>query len=137
MKNIRKNNKGFTLVELIIVVAIIAVLTVVLAPQYVKYIEKSKVAADDNTAATMLQEVEVAIVDAAASGASITTGGDITIDENGTSADAALDADITAAMTAADGGWENAKLQQEGETYTITVSIDGDGNVTANGVKSW
>jgi len=138
MNKIRKANKGFTLVELIIVVAIIAVLTVVLAPQYVKYIEKSKVAADDNTAATMLQEVEVAIVDASASGDDITTGGTITISDSGTVAGGGLDSDITASMTEADGGWQNAKLQQAGETYVITVSVDAtSGAVTANGAKSW
>ena len=38
------------MVELIIVVAIIAVLSAVVAPQYIKYVEKSKVAADMDTA---------------------------------------------------------------------------------------
>ena len=36
------NNKGFSLIELIIAVAILVVLTGVLAPQMVKYIEKSR-----------------------------------------------------------------------------------------------
>lgn len=40
------NNKGFSLVELIIVVAIMAVLVGVLAPQYVRYVEKSRESAD-------------------------------------------------------------------------------------------
>ncbi len=39
-------NKGFSLVELIIVIAIMAVLVRVLAPQYIKYVEKSRVSAD-------------------------------------------------------------------------------------------
>ncbi|MBO6205612.1 MAG: prepilin-type N-terminal cleavage/methylation domain-containing protein, partial [Lachnospiraceae bacterium] len=38
-----KNNKGFSLVELIIVIAIMAILVGVMAPQLIKYIEKSKV----------------------------------------------------------------------------------------------
>ncbi|MCR5210468.1 MAG: type II secretion system GspH family protein [Lachnospiraceae bacterium] len=41
-----RKNKGFSLVELIIVIAIMAILVGVLAPQLIKYIEKSKVAAD-------------------------------------------------------------------------------------------
>lgn len=40
------NNKGFSLVELIIVIAIMAVLVGVLAPQYIKYVDKSKTSAD-------------------------------------------------------------------------------------------
>lgn len=41
-----KNNKGFSLVELIIVIAIMAVLVGVIAPQLIKYIEKSRTSAD-------------------------------------------------------------------------------------------
>lgn len=41
-----KSNKGFSLVELIIVIAIMAVLVGIMAPQLLKYIEKSNVAVD-------------------------------------------------------------------------------------------
>ena len=46
MKKEKMNDKGFSLVELIIVIAIMAVLVVVLAPQYLKYVEKSREATD-------------------------------------------------------------------------------------------
>ena len=36
----QKNNKGFSLVELIVVIAIMAVLVGVLAPQFIKYVER-------------------------------------------------------------------------------------------------
>lgn len=42
----KTNNKGFSLVELIIVIAIMAILVGVLAPQYLKYVEKSRVSSD-------------------------------------------------------------------------------------------
>ena len=63
MKKFRKNNKGFTLVELIIVVAIIAVLSAVIAPQYIKYVEKSKIATDMDVAAAVEQAVNVLCAD--------------------------------------------------------------------------
>lgn len=45
----KTNNKGFSLVELIIVIAIMAILVGVLAPQYLKYVEKSRTSADLDT----------------------------------------------------------------------------------------
>lgn len=56
-----KNNKGFSLVELIIVIAIMAILVGVMAPQLIKYIEKANASADAQLADT----VHSAVLDAA------------------------------------------------------------------------
>lgn len=45
MKRMKDNKKGFTLIELIIAIAILVILTGLLAPQFMKYIEKSRRAA--------------------------------------------------------------------------------------------
>lgn len=57
------NNKGFSLVEIIIVIAIMAVLSGVLAPQLIKYIEKSRKSADIQTAQTIATAVNAALAD--------------------------------------------------------------------------
>ena len=50
----QKNNKGFSLVELIVVIAIMAVLVGVLAPQLIKYVEKSRESTDIQNADTVV-----------------------------------------------------------------------------------
>lgn len=58
-----KNNKGFSLVELIIVIAIMAILVGVMAPQLIKYIEKSNVSADTQLAASVQTACVTAMMD--------------------------------------------------------------------------
>ncbi len=61
----KMNNKGFSLVELIIVVAIMAVLIGVLAPAYLQYVEKSKKTADCTAVGTIMDAIEVVAADPA------------------------------------------------------------------------
>ena len=59
----KKDNKGFTLVELVIVVAILAILVGLLAPQYTKYVEKSRQSADVSNLENIVKGFKVAAAD--------------------------------------------------------------------------
>ncbi len=56
-------NKGFSLIELIIVIAIMAVLIGILAPMFIKQVEKSKKSKDVWTAEHIAKAVNLAFVD--------------------------------------------------------------------------
>ena len=96
----QKNNKGFSLVELIVVIAIMAVLVGVLAPQLIKYVEKSREATDiqtcDNIATALKTYYADEEVSASATAATVTV--TLTTTELGTGADTAVkDAGLTKA----------------------------------------
>ena len=59
----RKNNKGFSLVELIVVVAIMAVLIGVLVPTLVRNVEKSKKQKDIATVEEVRNQLTIALAD--------------------------------------------------------------------------
>lgn len=61
----RKDNKGFSLVELVIAIAILAILVGILAPQYTKYVEKTRKAADASNMDEMVKVVKVYAADPA------------------------------------------------------------------------
>lgn len=59
----QKNNKGFSLVELIVVIAIMAVLVGVLAPQFIKYVERSRQSTDLQNVQELKSAIEADIAD--------------------------------------------------------------------------
>ena len=63
MKNLRKDNKGFSLVELIVVVLIMAIIAVALAPQVMKWVNNSRITADQNAAGNIKAAVQAAYAD--------------------------------------------------------------------------
>ena len=75
--NMFKKNGGFTLVELIVVIAILAILAGVAIPAYSGYIEKAK----DAAVITELDAIQTAVQAANATAGEITT---ITVSSDGT-----------------------------------------------------
>ena len=67
------NNKGFSLVELIIVIAIMVILVAVIAPQYTKFVNNSRVSTDVQTAADMVTAIDVAVADGSYNAALVST----------------------------------------------------------------
>lgn len=135
--NKKKDNKGFSLVELIIVVAIMAILVGLLAPQYLKYVEKSRKSADASNLNEMVQAVQVYAAD------SDTTlkAGDyaITIGTTGTTLNPNNDVAFTAALTQAVPDYAKTKLKSNkwdstgngGTTsLTATIHVDAAGGTT-------
>ena len=61
MKNLKK--KGFTIVELVIVIAVIAVLATVLIPSFSNIINNSQISADKSTVSNLNKQISVELVD--------------------------------------------------------------------------
>ncbi len=61
MENV--NNKGFSLVEIIVVVLIMAIIAVALAPQVMKWVENSRIASDLETRNGLEKMCQLALTD--------------------------------------------------------------------------
>lgn len=131
MKERKMNNKGFSLVELIIVIAIMAILIVVLAPQYLKYVEKSRNSTDIQNATEIVTAIQVYAADPDAKPA-ITTADDKATIEVAAGGTTSANAQINAALASA--GISSTDTRCSSRTnwtaYKITVNVAGDGNVS-------
>lgn len=128
--NKKKNdNKGFSLVELIIVVAIMAILVGLLAPQYLKYVEKSRKSADASNLDEMVRAIQIYAADAEETLPADTY--TITINATRTSVTATKNGSQTVAERALNENapdWANTKLKSNkwgvGTTNAISVSAE-------------
>lgn len=73
-------NKGFSLVELIIVVAIMAVLIGVLAPQYLRYVEKTRLQRDNTSISDFANVLKIASTEEKVNSSIATTPAEYTFD---------------------------------------------------------
>ena len=115
----KSNNKGFSLVELIIVIAIMVILVAVLAPQFTKYVERSRLSTDVQTASEVATTAQVAFADgkitAGTKYAATTTNFDT------------LSTDATAVST----------YFGKGTTFDVTVDANGAVTVVAGTIQAY
>ena len=112
-------NKGFSLVELIIVIAIMAVLIGVLAPQYLKYVERSRESSD----LTNYQEIMSALQVYASDVQATTPLGSGTVVCTKAAASSATGAGVQAALTSSSITITNVKMKSSKYgTATITIT---------------
>ena len=126
-------NKGFSLVELIIVIAIMAILVGVIAPQLMKYVEKSRVSADTQVADTVRTAIMTAMLDPSVTASTLPAIADdqdsanIKKDASDENAFGTLVEEILGDTTA------NAAKKLKSKAYTgqqILYSIDANNNVS-------
>ena len=129
-------NKGFSLVELIIVIAIMAVLVGVLAPQFIKYVERSRKSTDVQNVASIVTALQTYAADPmVASGSELKTGAVITLKPGDGVAVSASNASNNADLALKNAGIDKIGLKSKewtataGEDVTITVTIS-NGTVT-------
>ncbi len=122
----KRNNKGFSLVELIVVMAIMAILAVTLAPRVMQYVEKSRKTADREIINTIYTAVQYGLLDSDISNDAYTAN---TIDEDSDAATVDTTVDLAGLInvTAGSGG---LKLTD------VTNNVTSNDIYTVNG-KTW
>lgn len=146
MKKTQKKlgNKGFSLVELIVVIAIMAVLVGVLAPTLIKNIEKSRESKDAQNIEQIKSSIEVALQDETAYDQAVPTASGSASSSNIlvtlTSASASVNSTYASFKTEFDGimSVANTKLtskKYKSATVTFTVNEKGQVNVDESGVN--
>ena len=123
------NNKGFSLIELIVVIAIMDILVGVLAPQFIQYIESSKQSTDIQNASAIRSAIEAGVADGTITAdvkVEVTSTG-IKVDDNGKAAVEAVGiAQITPCKSA---GWTVKEIAKYNyNTFKWTVPEDGSPN---------
>ena len=131
----RLGNKGFSLVELIVVIAIMAVLVGVLAPTLIKNVEKSRKSKDDQNLDTVNGAIKTVLAEEGyydlliSNEVYISGTGAITIKDDSTTVPTGLTNSLSAELTEVIGGSTAKMTSNNYKEKKITFTIDGTGKV--------
>ena len=137
----KMNNKGFSLIELIIVIAIMAILVAIIAPNLTKYLGKSKKKTDAKNADEIAQQLQTAITDyetdngelcADGSNVKLKWSGNTAADDSGSTTAPTgfltiVNDNITNDTKSKEtGGSATAIISKDSGKYTITVTVGNE-----------
>ncbi|MDR0905906.1 MAG: prepilin-type N-terminal cleavage/methylation domain-containing protein [Oscillospiraceae bacterium] len=120
-------NKGFSLVELIIVIAIMAVLIAVLAPQFIKYVERSRIQKDESAASEVLRAAQIALSEEDVYDALVAEGGTVslTVADEGSPTCTVTELQ-TSVRDVVPGPIDFTSKKHNGQTYTVQIVTTTD-----------
>ena len=115
----KKNRKGFTLAELLIVVAIIAVLVAIAIPVFTTQLEKSREATDMSTVRAAVAEVTTQYL---ADGAQASYSAHVTAQQKASGWDNSNNGTL---YTRVDGSERSVSVPAKLDSYTVTINKSG------------
>lgn len=124
LKKYKKNEKGFTLIEMIVVIAIIGVLAAILVPTMNGYISDAQESKREANARTLYTASQAAVTSVMADGTAVVAG---TVNESTTiNAEGTFDQKVKAKVVDLMGADSLDKL----EAYTIRITDNGSVSVS-------
>ncbi len=121
----KKNNKGFSLVELIVVVLIMAIIAVALAPQVMKWVENSRKSTDIENYNALKEAANVASTNESYLAVFTSEGNTIQLSSSGTTITTGTgNAELTAILNDTLPGWGDMKVTSgdwSSKTFTNKV----------------
>lgn len=127
----RLGNKGFSLVELIVVIAIMAVLVGVLAPTLIRNVENSRKSKDEQNLDTIKEAIQVTLQDENAYSEVVPTTGTKAVVEIGSTSTSCIVSGPFSEELAKNINTSKTKLtSKDYKNNTYQFTIDSNGNVS-------